>query len=282
MKYKHGLFGILNADEMSNPPLYLSDGGIESRYQEVYDLDNRKRKGYGGFVFQYTLSGYGYLEMNQKVNRVNPGMGFVVSVPGDSRYYINPQEEVAWEFIYLHFYGDSTRPFIEKLSTLCDCLFHIDKSSSPIQQLFKLQNRMITGGYLHKYEGQEILYHFLCSLLREIEFPSKKTEDSLVSHAIRLIDAEYNTLEGIYEVAKRLNISQEHLARNFKIEQGVTPIKYLTNIRIQAAINMLLSTTNTIKVIAENCGFSNSNYFSKVFKKYVHLSPEKYREQYKF
>lgn len=88
---------------------------------------------------------------------------------------------------------------------------------------------------------------------------------------------EYNTLEGVDEVAKRLGISQEHLTRSFKTEQGIPPVRYLTNLRIQAAMNDLLDTEDLIQDIALRTGFSNGNYFSKVFRKYAGMSPGEYR-----
>jgi two-component system response regulator YesN len=66
---------------------------------------------------------------------------------------------------------------------------------------------------------------------------------------------------------------------SFKSNYGVGIIEYLTHVRIQKAKQLLCSTTKTVKEIAEMCGYSDQNYFSKVFLKHCDMTPTAYRKQ---
>ncbi len=76
--------------------------------------------------------------------------------------------------------------------------------------------------------------------------------------------------------------SYDYLRKLFKSEMGMTPHDYLTGLRIQMAEKLLCSTESleqNISEIAYICGYSDSLYFSRVFKKYFGCSPKKYANQ---
>lgn len=279
IKYKKGVFGVLDTDGMENQPLVLLDGGIECRYQEKYDYYNYQREAYGGFLFQYTLSGSGWFEKNKCSWELSAGRGFLVQFPEKSRYYLKLDSEIPWEFLYLHFGGAAALPFAEKLEEICQKVFFLKAESAAVRQALNLQNRMIRGKQLLKYEGGELLYRFLCALLREVEKPSAEKTNSIADRAIEVMETEYGILEGVEEVAIRLGVSPEHLSRSFREEKGLAPIHFLNRRRIQAAMNELLDSGAPISKIAERNGFANGNYFSKVFTKYVGMSPGEYRKK---
>ncbi|MFN2243397.1 MAG: helix-turn-helix transcriptional regulator, partial [Anaerolineae bacterium] len=64
----------------------------------------------------------------------------------------------------------------------------------------------------------------------------------------------------------------------FRKELGVTPIAYLNRYRVHQAKQLLSDTSKSITEIALEVGFSDSGYFSRVFRREVGLSPEAYRQ----
>ena len=56
-------------------------------------------------------------------------------------------------------------------------------------------------------------------------------------------------------------------------------MEYLTHVRIQKAKRLLISTSKSVKEIAEICGYSDQNYFSKVFLKRCGMTPTAFRKQ---
>ncbi len=70
----------------------------------------------------------------------------------------------------------------------------------------------------------------------------------------------------------------DHLCKLFRRELGMTPHKYLTNLRLQAAAELLCSQhySGNISEVALQCGFKNPLYFSRLFKKKYEVSPKEY------
>lgn len=288
MSYRRGCFGVLNLEDMDSP-LYLCDGGIELRQQEKYDFYNDRRPDFSGYLFQYTLGGQGYFQKAGKTHVLTAGMGFFASVPEDSRYFLqdaasgkctfsSEDGSAFWELLYLHFDGPAVLPFAHRLDTLCNGVFSLPEDSVPIRMLLLLQERLTTGGHLEKYEGGEFLYRFLCALLRAIEQPKNNSGNPLSEKAVSLMHREYAVLSGIEELSSRLGVSAAHLTRQFSAEMGITPLRYLTKLRIQSSMNDLLNSDSDLETIALKNGFSGSNYFCKVFRKNVGISPTQYRK----
>lgn len=74
-----------------------------------------------------------------------------------------------------------------------------------------------------------------------------------------------------------LPFSYDYLIKLFKKEMGVTPHKYLTDIRLRAAADCLAtSQENNISEVARLCGFKEPLYFSRLFKKKYGVSPSYY------
>jgi YesN/AraC family two-component response regulator len=80
------------------------------------------------------------------------------------------------------------------------------------------------------------------------------------------------------EMAKTMNYSIAHFSRLFKQLFQRNFIVYLTDVRISAAREFLRETDMTIREISERVGYSEPNYFTKVFRKAVGQSPTEYRE----
>ena len=100
---------------------------------------------------------------------------------------------------------------------------------------------------------------------------------ALVAEAIADIRENYAGLYGVEELSERLGVSKSHLVRTFTAAVGVPPGRYLTTVRIEAAMRLLLHREYTLDVIASLCGFSGANYLCRVFKKETGHSPAQWR-----
>ncbi len=72
------------------------------------------------------------------------------------------------------------------------------------------------------------------------------------------------------------NMSDTYFRRLFYEVYGTTPIKFINELRINYAVELLETGYYTIEEIAEKCGFEDSKYFSTVFKKLKHQTPSSY------
>ncbi|MFN2290482.1 MAG: substrate-binding domain-containing protein [Anaerolineae bacterium] len=100
----------------------------------------------------------------------------------------------------------------------------------------------------------------------------------LVRQAMAYIHEHYADPISRADLAQHVALSEDYLTACFRKELGVTPIAYLNRYRVHQARQLLTDTGKTVTEIALSVGFSDSSYFSRVFRREVGLSPEAYRQ----
>lgn len=102
---------------------------------------------------------------------------------------------------------------------------------------------------------------------------------ALVKKAQKYIQQHYSEPGLTSEVmCAYLHVSRSHFFSVFKRETGCSFVKYLTDIRMEKALAMLLSTDKKTLVIAQEVGYDEPNYFSYVFKQRYGMTPVQYRK----
>ena len=92
-------------------------------------------------------------------------------------------------------------------------------------------------------------------------------------------DKNYLSINNIEEACKTLNINKFYLTHIFKEQLGMPPIRYLLTKRIKKAKMLLTSTNLSVHEIALKCGYSDTAYFCRAFKKCEDTTPLQYRIQ---
>ena len=103
---------------------------------------------------------------------------------------------------------------------------------------------------------------------------------SSISPALNYITENFRSSVSIEELAEMSDLSVSQFGRNFKKIVKMSPIQYILKLRIQATCNLLRSSDTSISAIAEECGFNDQSYFSKLFRQYIGISPREYRQNY--
>lgn len=104
------------------------------------------------------------------------------------------------------------------------------------------------------------------------------TTKSFVTRAMEYVKEHYADQDlSIETICGHLNVSAAYFSTVFKKETGKTFINYLTDYRMEVALELLLTQNEKTYVIAESVGYSDPNYFSYVFKKQFGMSPSKYK-----
>lgn len=108
---------------------------------------------------------------------------------------------------------------------------------------------------------------------RPLIFPARGLEKALLCMEERF--AEDVPLE---EWARVAGISPRHFDRMFAAALGVTPKEYVARLRMARARTLLRRTRRPITEIAFDCGYADSNYFARVFRRLCGCSPQQYRQ----
>ncbi len=106
---------------------------------------------------------------------------------------------------------------------------------------------------------------------------TSKTDSGILS-ALTYINANYNKQITLEQLSKISGYSKSRFSHLFSSLTKTTPIKYCNGIRLKTSLEMLVSTNLSITEIALDCGFSDSLYYSKLFKKKYGISPSEYRK----
>ena len=81
-------------------------------------------------------------------------------------------------------------------------------------------------------------------------------------------------------LAEEFHLSAQYISQLFKNEIGVGFLTYLTNIRMERAKQLLLSTSLSIAEVSEQSGYGDYRVFTKVFKKAEGITPSQYRRDF--
>lgn len=112
-----------------------------------------------------------------------------------------------------------------------------------------------------------------------------KDEDEITHLTVRriksMIHEFYQSGITLDEIALKLNLTPEYLSTQFHKETGETYSSYLKNYRINKAKELLIGTQKKQYEVAREVGYTDSKYFSKIFRECTGYSPAEYRKIHK-
>lgn len=123
--------------------------------------------------------------------------------------------------------------------------------------------------------ASQLVYALLCEL--SAADSAATALPPLVAEAVNLIRSNYAGLYGVEELSEQLGVSKSHLVRSFTAAMGISPGKYLTSVRIDAAKRLLLHREYNLEIVASLCGFSGANYLCRVFRRETGQTPAAWR-----
>jgi len=122
------------------------------------------------------------------------------------------------------------------------------------------------------------LFLILSRHLAETLKYTKEPQSETIKKALRIIHAEYMENSKIEHIAEKCDISARYLRKLFEKEIGLSPVEYMTLLRINSSKELLRNPSISLKEIAFSTGFDNQHYFSKRFKQITGISPLEYRK----
>lgn len=134
-----------------------------------------------------------------------------------------------------------------------------------------------------EFQTRNILSETWSLLIKEIqENPDKRIitgaeQTNRLRNMIAFINQHYFEKITLSEIAKTAGVSEREAARCFKKSIGQSPMEYLMEYRLNQSKKLLLETDRTITDICQQCGFSDSAYFGKIFRRFYGMTPSGYR-----
>ena len=149
-----------------------------------------------------------------------------------------------------------------------------------------IKDRIEPGYYIKKIlncksseEFEQICTEEIRHIACEISARKKSSIGKIVEKTNVLINERFHQDLNLDDISKELHISPQYLSRLYKNETGENFIERLTSVRIDNAKKLMTENKYSIKEICYMSGYCDPNYFSKLFKKHVGISPTDYQKQ---
>lgn len=127
-------------------------------------------------------------------------------------------------------------------------------------------------------EATNWIIKFMTNIFNFLESVNAKETNPMITDVLKIIEQEYMKDLSLTDLADQLGVTVPYLSKLFKDEMKVNFKEYLTVYKIEKSKQLLLHTSNTIQEVARQVGYNNAPQFTRMFKKYEHITPVAYRQ----
>lgn len=243
-----------------------------------------KRENLSSYLFFIVQSGSGTLEYNDTVYELKKGDCVFIDC---KKTYSHKTSKDLWQLKWAHFYGSNMSHIYEKyVQRGGHPCFHPDNLSEFEALLQNLYEIASSDNYVKDMMIYEKLISLLTLLMKESWHPENTKSYSNAHKRQNLqnvkdyLDLNYMTKITLDDLAGQFFINKFYLTRIFKEQFGISINNYLLQIRITHAKQLLRFTDMSIESIGTECGMSDPNYFSRIFKKIEGTTPGEFRRMW--
>ena len=198
--------------------------------------------------------------------------GDVIYVPQDYDYYLSGYNE---ELFVVHFEIDNFHETVGDISAIASKNFAYYEKK--FRTLYELWSKKQIG---YEYECASVFYKILAELYKQNKKQELDLKNDVLNDAIEYIHEHFTEQNlSIAQLAASAGMSDTYFRKLFVSALGSTPLKYINNLRISYAIELLRSGYFQVEEVAEKSGFSNQKYLSNVLKKKTGNTPTSYKNK---
>jgi len=135
-------------------------------------------------------------------------------------------------------------------------------------------------GQLHPYAANLLTMLMLVEVAAEEKHDQPDEQHVVATWAHTYIRINYDRTITTSRVAEAIGYNPDYLGRIYRQVYGCTLTEAIHRRRIRMACHFLMDSNLTIEQIADKCGFSDPDYFRRIFRRYMQISPGNYREEY--
>lgn len=262
---------------------YINSGyNISVVYKYIY-TDVTPLHWHEFYEIEFFLSGTGVSVMNGKKYEICPGTLFFMTPVDIHSYNLEGTAEV----VNISFTANAIEDMgiAERLAVNNGAAIFLSKEQTDwlIQLANKIKNEVRSGNYMDKKYISQMLGCILIELLRKTGRNGNEAESpDSIQQAVQYIYLHFREDLTLENTAARAGISPNHFSEKFHSCMNLTFKEYLTRIRLDYAVKLLLYTDISIAEVSYFSGFNSTSYFLRTFKKRFLMSPLVYRKNNRF
>jgi AraC family transcriptional regulator of arabinose operon len=227
------------------------------------------------------LDGHGYVVVNDKKSHLQAGE--LIIIPRNNRHTYWAAEDRPWSIYWMHVRGVDSSYYVDRIPSIAEPVAFDDSARDEAARLFCDCLETLEGGYALPtlvYAAQSAKHILSVLLFRNSMLPMRQNNVNQRFDCEAIINYMHTRLSEpvrLEEFAREAGLSVSHFSELFRGQVHQSPLSYFTQLKIRAACRLLDLTGKSVKVVAMETGYSDPYYFSRVFKKVMGVSPEKYR-----
>lgn len=254
-------------------PLYVTFAGAEHLQEPI-----QRPTGLPFFQWFFCTKGRGEVILNHERMILSKGQGALI-YPNTFHAYRGLTQD--WTLDFLGFTGKAAMEILKVLqmdnSRLCGIRNPVEFSEQ-IRAIIQLES---TGQSEMSLMLSQRCYTFLTNLsqsMNQVNEIAGYYENPIVEAIALYLETHFAEPFSLDQLADEMSMTKEYLCHLFSKEMKQTIVQFLTSIRIgRARVLLLQHPEKNVFEIGKMCGYENSSYFGKVFKRYVGTSPDRYR-----
>ncbi|MBP1577688.1 MAG: helix-turn-helix transcriptional regulator, partial [Oscillospiraceae bacterium] len=126
---------------------------------------------------------------------------------------------------------------------------------------------------------KQFAHHYLQKVIDLLIMDDAADNEAWPQEILEFINAEYQNNITLEDASRKVGFSTYYFSRLFKQKFDKPFIEYLTQLRIQKAKTLLSSPGVSVKNVCYSVGYSDPNYFARVFKRETGMSPSKFQKK---
>ena len=243
-----------------------------------------RREGLNSYLFFLVISGSGTVKSNGKEYRLK--QGDYAFIDCHNSYSQRSDTEHLWHLKWVHFYGPNMKgiydKYLQRGGLPCFTTQHFAEYNSLLNELY---DTAVSDLYIRDMKLFEKLSALLTFLMEESWNQSGSTPHPGFSRREMqpvkdFIDLHYREKMTLEELAERFYINKFYLTKVFKAQYGISINNYIQLLRITQAKQFLRFSQLSIEEIGQECGFSDANYFSRMFRRVEDVAPGEFRRMW--
>ncbi len=230
----------------------------------------------GRLDYYFIYVRYGTLTVYSGNESICVTEGSVILLPAKKPYKYSSSGAEHLGYFWVHFSGsDVASRLAEYKLDLFPAVYRAREDNHIPQRFQSIFDAYAKGDVLRDRELSAMLDRLLITTSRAVNRDSLAA--STLSRSIKHLAEHYNVELKIPELAKMEHLSVSRYNFLFKKQLGTSPKRYILELRMSSAADLLLSTDLSVKEIADMCGYSDAQFFAKTFKSYFAKTPTEYR-----
>lgn len=237
-----------------------------------------RKNGRPDFQIIYVASGCGQFLVNGNMTELGPGK-IIIYRPGETQHYAY-QSHNSSEVYWVHFTGYGAYDMLEKVGLADSQVHNIGMHNICIEYFNNIIREFQLKPPFFECTANAALLSLMACMGRfaaDTKVLKNNNLSESIKNVVEQMHTKYNCKWTISALAKQCNLSPDWFMHKFKSQIGLSPMEYLTRIRLDKAKWLILNSSLSIKEISYIVGYENPLYFSKLFKKEEGVSPTLFR-----